>query len=94
MKTSNSYFVLTCSKEVSPSKWPVINKIYFVLQYFYCIVHFDCSLQEVLHIWYQSTFLGSLGGISGKKNYAMLPSAVSLTVVLLLAAILFTWIRD
>ena len=24
-------------------------------------MHFDCSLQEVLHIWYQSTFLGKSG---------------------------------
>ena len=50
-----------CSKEVAPSKWPAINKISFVLQYFYYIVHFDFSLQEVLHIWYQSTFLGTSG---------------------------------
>ena len=30
-----------CSKEVAPSKWPAINKIYFVLQYF-CILIVYC----------------------------------------------------
>ena len=49
MKSSKSYFVLSLLKGGFPSKWPVINKISFVLQYFCYIVHFDCSLHEVLH---------------------------------------------
>ena len=61
MKSSKSYFVLILLKGGCPLKWSAINKIYFVLQYFYYIVHSHCLLQEVLHIWYQSTFHGTSG---------------------------------
>ena len=72
-------------------KWPAINKISFVLQYF-CI----------LIVYYRRFFTSGIRALSWarwvefqeKKFPVMLPSAMSLTVVLLLAEILFIQIRD
>ena len=71
-------------------KFPVINKISYVLHYFYYIMHSHILLQEVHHIWYQSTCLGSLGGISANIFcFAILLGAMIIAVVLLLAMLIF-----
>ena len=61
MKVSMSYLYWACSKEVAPLKWSAINKISSMIHNFCYIMHYYCFLQEVLHIWYQSTFLGTSG---------------------------------
>ena len=66
-------------------KCPTINRISYVLHYFCYIVCSHCLLQEVLHISYHSTFLGSLGGISTKLfSFAVLHIIVIIAVVALL----------
>ena len=56
-----------------------------MLCYFHDIVHFHYLLQQVPHIWYQKTFLGSLGGFFVNLfSFAVLPTIVIIAVVFVL----------
>ena len=61
-----------------------------MLYYFCYIMHFHYLLQEVSHIWYQSTLLAMLGGISANFfSFVVLPDVVIIAVVILLCIFIF-----